>query len=79
LYLRVKDTGARSWVFRYKQAGKVTELGLGATTSRTLKQARVLAVKMRTALKEGKNPAPLAKAKSDPTIMTFKDCALGYI
>ncbi len=79
LYLRVKDTGARSWVFRYKQAGKVTELGLGATTSRTLKQARVLAVKMRTALKEGKNPAPLIKEKLDITAMTFKDYALELI
>lgn len=79
LYLRVKDTGARSWVFRFKQAGKVTELGIGATTSRTLKQARVLAVKMRTALKEGKNPAPLIKEKLDITAMTFKDYALELI
>lgn len=79
LYLRVKETGARSWVFRYKHASKVTEIGLGATTSRSLKQARDIASKMRTAIQEGKNPAPLAKAKSDPTAMTFKDCALGYI
>ena len=79
LYLRVKDTGARSWVFRFKQAGKVTEIGLGATTSRSLKQARELASKMRTAVQEGNNPANLAKAKSDPTVMTFKECAEGYI
>lgn len=79
LYLRVKDTGARSWVFRYKQAGKVTELGLGATTSRTLKKARELAEKMRTALKEGKNPAPLIKEKLDITAKTFKDYALELI
>ncbi len=79
LYLRVKDTGARSWVFRYKQAGKVTELGLGATTSRTLKKARELAVKMRAALKAGKNPAPLIKEKLDTTAMTFKDYALELI
>lgn len=79
LYLRVKDTGARSWVFRYKQAGKVTELGMGATTSRTLKQARVLAIKMRTALKEGKNPAPLIKEKLLTNAMTFKDYALELI
>ena len=79
LYLRVKDTGARSWVFRYKQAGKVTEIGLGAVTSRTLKQARELATKMRTAIQDGKNPALLAKTTSDPKILSFKECALGYI
>ncbi len=48
LYLRVKDTGARSWVFRYKSGGKgkvdgkVTELGIGSRNERTLAQAREL-------------------------------------
>ena len=79
LYLRVKDTGARSWVFRYKQAGKVTELGLGATSSRSLKQARELASKMRTAVKEGKNPAPLVKTKQELEAKTFQDYALELI
>ena len=79
LYLRVKDTGARSWVFRYKQAGKVTELGLGSTTSRSLKQARVLASKMRSAIGEGKNPAPLVKEKLDLSAKTFKEWALELI
>jgi integrase len=79
LYLRVKDTGARSWVFRYKQAGKVTELGLGAITSRSLKQARALASKMRSAIGEGKNPAPLVKEKLDLSAKTFKEWALELI
>lgn len=79
LYLRVKDTGARSWVFRYKQAGKVTELGLGAVSSRSLKQARELASKMRTAVKDGKNPAPLVKTKLDIEAKTFQDYALELI
>jgi len=79
LYLRVKDTGARSWVFRYKQAGKVTELGLGSTTSRSLKQARALASKMRSAIGEGKNPAPLVKEKLDLSAKTFKEWALELI
>ena len=79
LYLRVKDTGARSWVFRYKQAAKVTEIGLGSTTSRSLKQVREVASKMRTAIQEGKNPALFAKEKSNSKNVTFKDYALGYI
>ncbi len=36
LLLRVRDSGSRSWVFRYKQNGRAIELGLGSTTDRTL-------------------------------------------
>ena len=79
LYLRVKDTGARSWVFRYKLSGKVTELGVGSRNERTLAQARDLASKMRTALANGKNPAALVKVKHDSTAKTFQECALELI
>jgi len=85
LYLRVKDTGARSWVFRYKSGGKgkvdgkVTELGIGSRNERTLAQARELAGKMRTALADGRDPAALVRVKCDPTAKTFKDCALELI
>ena len=79
LYLRVKDTGARSWVFRYKLAGKVSELGLGAKHSRSLAEAREVASKMRTVLTDGGNPADVLRAKPDASVMTFKDCALALI
>jgi hypothetical protein len=42
LFLRVRDGGSRAWVFRYKIAGKVTELGLSSTDKRSLAQAREL-------------------------------------
>lgn len=80
LYLRVKDTGARSWVFRYKSGGKgkvdgtVTELGLGSRKERTLKQARELAGKMRTALANGENPAALLNRR-DTRATRFEDYA----
>lgn len=79
LYLRVRDSGARSWVFRYKQAGKVIELGLGALSSRSLKDARELAGKMRAALADGKDPALLVKNKRDAKAKTFSDYALALI
>lgn len=72
LYLRVRDSGSRSWVFRYKVAGKVVEIGLGSPNDRELKQTRDLAGKMRTALADGENPANILKAKRDPAAMTFK-------
>jgi len=74
LYLRVKDTGARSWVFRYKIAGKVTELGIGSKADRSLAQARTLAALMRTTLADGKDPAEVLN-KRDPTAKTFSDYA----
>lgn len=78
LYLRVKDTGARSWVFRYKLAGKVTELGIGSKADRSLAQARKLAGEMRTALADGKNPAELIY-RFDTKAMTFADYAAELI
>ncbi len=78
LYLRVKDTGARSWVFRYKLAGKVTELGIGSKNAVSLARARELAGKMRTALADGKNPSDVLNRR-DTTAMTFADCATELI
>ena len=43
LYLRVKDTGAKSWVFRYMLNGRPRYLGLGPASSVTLAKARELA------------------------------------
>jgi len=75
LYLRVRDSNSRSWVFRYKLAGKVIELGLGPIADRSLLQARELAGRMRTELADGKDPATVVRVKRDPTAKTFKDCA----
>jgi len=74
LYLRVRDTGSRAWVFRYKLAGKVIELGLSPVADRTLSQARELAGMMRTALADGKNPAGLLNRR-DSQAKTFEDYA----
>jgi integrase len=81
LYLRVKDSGARSWVFRYKTGGRVRELGLGALHSRPLAEARKLAEAMRRALLDGKDPAELVpKPKPEPMKgSTFADCAEALI
>ncbi|MHB1173932.1 MAG: tyrosine-type recombinase/integrase [Sulfuriferula sp.] len=78
LYLRVKGN-ARSWVFRYKQAGKVREIGMGATHTRTLADARDKAALMRQAVADGTDPAHVIRIKPDPAAMTFKDCALALI
>ena len=41
LFLQVSASGSKSWVFRFKDAGKLREMGLGPTTpSGSLRRAR---------------------------------------
>ncbi|MDO8995736.1 MAG: integrase arm-type DNA-binding domain-containing protein [Nitrosomonas sp.] len=56
LLLRVRESGSRSWVFRYKQNGRAIELGLGSTNDRTLAEARDAANDMRRAIARGQSP-----------------------
>jgi integrase len=76
LYLRVKG-GSRAWVFRYKDKGRVREIGLGPTSIRKLKEVRVLAEAMRKTQADGRDPGELLRV-NDPTetvSMTFEQCA----
>ena len=77
LYLRVKDTGSRAWVFRFTQHGKTREIGLGATHSQGLADVRKVTEKMRRAKHEGENPADVIKKDSAQAheTKTFKLCA----
>ncbi|OZB53893.1 MAG: integrase, partial [Thiomonas sp. 14-66-4] len=78
LYLRVKG-GSRAWVYRFKDKGRVRELGLGSVTVRTLKAARELAAEMRSAYADGRDPAELLRDDAKPLGMTFKQCAEALI
>lgn len=76
LYLRVRVSGSRSWVFRYKHGGDVREIGLGPLWSRPLAQARRLASLMRQALLDGKDPkSVLPKPQMASAPRTFAECA----
>lgn len=78
LYLDVKESGARAWVFRYKIEGKVKELGLGAVHSRSLAEARALATKMRSAILNGIDPKSSRPGRHSIK-KTFADYAEEYI
>lgn len=56
LLLRVRKSGSRSWVFRYKQNGRPIEVGLGSTNDRTLAEAREMASDMRRSIARGQSP-----------------------
>lgn len=86
LYLRVGPTGAKSWVYRYRNSGRRHDLGLGSYHLVTLAEARKKAIEQRRLRHlDGKDPllirrldrdrAKLAAAKA----ITFKECAEAYI
>lgn len=77
LYLNTSKTLSQSWIFRYRKHGKLRDIGLGSTTDVSLKDARDMADKARTAVKAGKDPK--AAIRADGGTMTFKMAAEAYI
>lgn len=80
LYLRVRDSNSRAWVFRYKVAGKVREIGLGPLHTRSLAEARQVAEAMRKAVAAGADPADVIRPQEAQTPgKTFEQCAMEMI
>ena len=81
LYLRVRDSNSRAWVFRYKAAGKVREIGLGPLHTRSLAEARQIAETMRKTASAGADPADILRPApaDDAPVKTFADCAAELI
>ena len=85
LYLQISASGAKSWVFRYRDAGRLRELGLGASHTFTLAEARKRATECRKLRADSIDPiehrhAQRSKAKLDAAkAMTFRQCAEAYI
>jgi integrase len=85
LFLQVSPSGTKSWVFRFKEAGKLRVMGLGPLHTVGLADARQKAHECRRLRLEGKDPieerkvgrtaARLEAAKA----ITFKECAENYI
>ena len=85
LYLQVGKTGGKSWIYRYKAAGKQIVMGLGPLHAIGLADAREAARVYRNMQAVGIDPlyakrreranAKLAAARS----LTFDDCARCYI
>ena len=81
LFRQVSDSGAKSWIFRFKQSGRARDMGLGGINAVSLAQARQRAAEARRQRTEGKDPITerdaqrrqerLATARS----VTFEDCA----
>ena len=81
LWLQVTPSGNKSWLFRYKVAGVTRVLGLGATHTVSLAQAREVARTMRLQLINGVDPAEHRKAikASARNTITFADACTSFI
>jgi integrase len=85
LYLRVAEGGSKQWIYRYVTNGRCRDMGIGPCHVLTLAEARERA---RTASKlrldgidpiDHKRTQRVAAATAAAKIMTFKQCAEGFI
>lgn len=85
LWLQVSKTGSKSWIFRFTSNDRQREMGLGATHTVSLSEARAKAKDCRALLLDGRDPldvrraATLAAALAHARLMTFDQCATAYI
>lgn len=85
LYLRVSDTGNRSWVFRYMLSGRRREAGLGSLAAIGLADARQKAADYRQQRAAGIDPIDRKhedvkqKHLEAARALTFRQCAERYI
>ena len=56
LFLRVRPTGAKDWLFKYKSSTGIKKIGLGSYPDRTLASAREEANRLRQQRTEGVDP-----------------------
>jgi integrase len=74
LYLSIDASGRRRWVFMYTSNGRRVELGLGSTSTRSLKEAREEAASLRASLARGLDPrVERSKSTTKPTFGEFSD------
>jgi integrase len=85
LFLQVSESGAKSWVFRFKEADRLRVMGLGPAHTITLAEARDRARECRKLRLDGIDPiearrAERTQAKLDAAkAVTFAECADAYI
>jgi integrase len=81
LYLNVTETGARSWLFIWKVAGRRREMGLGSARDVPLARARELAAECRSIVADGRDPLQVREASkaAEQSIPTFGECADEFI
>jgi integrase len=86
LYLQIRPSGTRSWIFRFTLNGRTRDMGLGALSDVSLVKARAKAAGARALRDDGVDPidraVELAAASAAPKRavgVTFEDAAEKYM
>lgn len=76
LYLAISESGARSWLFMFKKAGRRREMGLGSARAVPLTVARTMAAEARQHVASGRDPLAM---RVQPAAMTFRNAAAALV
>ena len=81
LYLKIGKGGGASWIYRFRWAGKLRDMGLGSFADTSLSVARGLASEQRKLVKQGIDPLAAREQKTEIEAgpITFTHCAARYI
>jgi integrase len=85
LYLRISESGTKSWIFRFTVDGKLRDMGLGGVNAVKLAAARERATECRELRAKGVDPishnraSVAAQRATDAKSLTFRECAARYI
>ena len=79
LWLSVKVSGGKNWLFRYTFRGRRREQGLGSAHTVSLTEARESARKMRNIILKGLDPIEVRRKERAALVPTFKECATRFI
>ena len=77
LYIRVRDSGSKTWTFYYRFQGEMHDLGLGVYPEVSIKEARAKADEGNRLLRAGQNPKVVwderKRASGTPTFGTMAE------
>jgi hypothetical protein len=87
LYMQIADSGARSWVFRFRLGGRMREMGLGPLYRVSLGEARKLAAECRQMVKDQVDPIHMRREQqrqrfletAADAVVTFREAAEAFI
>lgn len=66
LWLWVKPSGTRSWVYRFIVNGRESSMGLGSVTSVSLQEARKKLIEARRETRSGRSPVQIRRERKRP-------------
>jgi len=77
LYLRVQESGAKSWIFRFQLDGKRREMGIGTLGDRSAVDARGEAARLATLVRSGVDPIVARQREKEARVESAAKVAAG--